>query len=194
LERDQVDGSEGRTPLKPLGCHQRLNFQVLHIKQLQSNREYQMSSPAVGSVAPDFELTNQHGQKVSLASFRDKKNVVVLFYPFAFSGICTGELCALRDDLAPFQNDQVELLAISCDPMYSLKAFADAEKYEFSLLADFWPHGEVAKKYGVFQDERGFSTRGTFVIDKSGVIRWSVVNGPGEARDVAAYKAALAAI
>jgi peroxiredoxin len=166
LERNQVDGSEGRTPLKPLGCHQRLNFQVLHIKQLQSNREYQMSSPAVGSVAPDFELTNQHGQKVSLASFRDKKNVVVLFYPFAFS----------------------------CDPMYSLKAFADAEKYEFSLLADFWPHGEVAKKYGVFQDERGFSTRGTFVIDKSGVIRWSVVNGPGEARDVAAYKAALAAI
>jgi len=151
-----------------------------------------MSSPAVGSVAPDFELTNQHGQKVSLASFRDKKNVVVLFYPFAFSGICTGELCALRDDLAPFQNDQVELLAISCDPMYSLKAFADAEKYEFSLLADFWPHGEVAKKYGVFQDERGFSTRGTFVIDKNGVIRWSVVNGPGEARNLSDYKAALA--
>ena len=153
-----------------------------------------MSSPAVSSVAPDFELTNQHGQKVSLASFRDKKNVVVLFYPFAFSGICTGELCALRDDLAPFQNDDVELLAISCDPMYSLKAFADAEKYDFSLLADFWPHGEVAKKYGVFQEERGFSTRGTFIIDKSGVISWSVVNGPGEARDIAAYKAALAVI
>lgn len=153
-----------------------------------------MSSPAVGSVAPDFELTNQHGQKVSLASFRDKKNVVVLFYPFAFSGICTGELCALRDDLAPFQNDQVELLAISCDPMYSLKAFADAEKYEFSLLADFWPHGEVAKKYGVFQDERGFSTRGTFVIDKSGVIRWSVVNGPGEARNLSDYRSALASM
>jgi len=151
-----------------------------------------MSSPAVGSVAPDFELTNQHGQKVSLASFRDKKNVVVLFYPFAFSGICTGELCALRDDLAPFQNDQVELLAISCDPMYSLKAFADAEKYEFSLLADFWPHGEVAKKYGVFQDERGFSTRGTFIIDKSGMIRWSVVNGPGEARNLSDYRSALA--
>ena len=151
-----------------------------------------MSSPSVGSVAPDFELTNQHGQKVSLASFRDKKNVVILFYPFAFSGICTGELCALRDDLAPFQNDQVELLAISCDPMYSLKAFADAEKYEFSLLADFWPHGEVAKKYGVFQDERGFSTRGTFMIDKSGVIRWSVVNGPGEARNLSDYRSALA--
>ena len=148
----------------------------------------------IGTPAPDFTLMDQHGTAVTLSSFKGAKNVVILFYPFAFSGICTGELCALRDDLAPFQNDQVELLAISCDPMYSLKAFADAEKYEFSLLADFWPHGEVAKKYGVFQDERGFSTRGTFVIDKSGVIRWSVVNGPGEARDVAAYKAALAAI
>ena len=148
----------------------------------------------IGALAPDFELKNQHGEVVSLSKFRGKKNVVITFYPFSFTGTCTGELCALRDDLAPFQNDQVELLAISCDPMYSLKAFADAEKYEFSLLADFWPHGEVAKRYGVFQDERGFSTRGTFVIDKSGVIRWSVVNGPGEARDIASYKAALAAI
>ena len=153
-----------------------------------------MAAPAVGTMAPEFELTNQHGEKISLASFRGKKNVVVIFYPFAFSGICTGELCSLRDDLAAFQNDDVELLAISCDPMFSLKAFAEHEGYKFSLLADFWPHGEVAKKYGVFQEERGFSTRGTFVIDKSGVIRWSVVNGPGEARDVAAYKAALTAI
>ena len=151
-----------------------------------------MSSPAVGSVAPDFELTNQHGQKVSLSSFRDKKNVVVLFYPFAFSGICTGELCALRDDLAPFQNDQVELLAISCDPMYSLKAFADAEKYEFSLLADFWPHGEVAKKYGVFDEARGCALRGTFIIDKSGVVKWQVINAISAARDINEYKTALA--
>ena len=151
-------------------------------------------SLTIGSPAPEFELSNQHGEKVSLSSFKGQKNVVVIFYPFAFSGICTGELCALRDDLAPFQNDQVELLAISCDPMYSLKAFADAEKYEFSLLADFWPHGEVAKKYGVFQEERGFATRGTFVIDKSGTIRWSIVNGPGEARILTDYKAALAVL
>ena len=71
-----------------------------------------MSAPAVGTMAPEFELTNQHGEKVSLASFRGKKNVVVIFYPFAFSGICTGELCSLRDDLAAFQNENVELLAI----------------------------------------------------------------------------------
>ena len=148
----------------------------------------------IGSAAPEFNLKDQHGADISLSSFKGSKNVVVMFYPFAFSGLCTGELCGLRDDLGAFQNDNVQLVAISCDPMYSLKTFAEHEGYKFPLLADFWPHGEVAKKYGVFQEERGFSTRGTFVIDKSGVIRWSVVNGPGEARDVAAYKAALAAI
>lgn len=153
-----------------------------------------MSAPAVGTMAPEFELTNQHGEKVSLASFRGKKNVVVIFYPFAFSGICTGELCSLRDDLSAFQNENVELLAISCDPMFSLKAFAEHEGYKFSLLADFWPHGDVAKAYGVFMPERGMASRGTFIIDKSGKIAWSVLNGPGEARDIAAYKAALAAL
>ena len=91
----------------------------------------------VGSVAPDFKLKNQHGEEIALSSFRSKKNVVVLFYPFAFSGICTGELCGLRDDLASFQNDSVELLAISADPMYSQKAFAEKEGYKFSLLSDF---------------------------------------------------------
>ena len=98
----------------------------------------------IGQAAPEFELVNQHGEKVSLASFKGEKNVVVLFYPFAFSGICTGELCALRDDLAVFQNDNVELLAISCDPMFSLRAFAEHEGYKFPLLSDFWPHGAVA--------------------------------------------------
>jgi cellulose synthase/poly-beta-1,6-N-acetylglucosamine synthase-like glycosyltransferase len=91
-----------------------------------------------------------------------------MFYPFAFSGLCTGELCGLRDDLGAFQNDSVQLVAISCDPMYSLKAFAEQEGYKFPLLADFWPHGAVAKAYGVFNEDRGCSIRGTFVIDKSG--------------------------
>jgi peroxiredoxin len=151
-------------------------------------------SLTIGKSAPEFSLTNQFGETVSLSSFKGKKNVVVLFYPFAFSGICTGELCALRDDLAAFHNDDAELLAISCDPMYSLKAFGEAEGYEFGLLADFWPHGEVAKSYGVFLEEKGFATRGTFIIDKEGILRWQVVNGPGEARNVAEYKAALAVL
>jgi peroxiredoxin len=137
---------------------------------------------------------NQHGESVSLSSFKGKKNVVVIFYPFAFSGICTGELCAIRDDLAAFENDNSELLAISCDPMYAQKAFAEQEGYKFGVLADFWPHGAAAKAYGVFNEERGCAIRGTFIIDKSGILRWQVVNGLGDARNIADYKAALATL
>jgi peroxiredoxin len=154
----------------------------------------ELMSLTIGKPAPDFSLVNQFGETVSLSSFKGKKNVVVLFYPFAFSGICTGELCALRDDLSAFHNEDAELVAISCDPMYSLKAYGEAEGYSFQLLADFWPHGDVAKSYGVFLEEKGFATRGTFIIDKEGILRWQVVNGPGEARDVADYKEALAAL
>jgi len=151
-------------------------------------------SLTIGQEAPNFTLTNQFGESVELSSFRGKKNVVIVFYPFAFSGICTGELCSLRDDLGAYQNEGTELLAISCDPMYSLKAFGDAEGYKFNLLADFWPHGAVSKAYGVFNEDRGFSIRGTYVVDKAGVLRWQVVNGPGDARNAADYKAALAAL
>ena len=148
----------------------------------------------IGQPAPDFELVNHHGEKVTLSSFQGKQNVVLVFYPFAFSGTCTGELCALRDDISAFQNDDVQVLGIACDPMYSARAFAEAEGYTFPILADFWPHGEVSKRYGVFFEERGFSTRGTFIIDKAGILRWQVVNGPGEARNAADYKAALASV
>jgi peroxiredoxin len=151
-------------------------------------------SLSIGSTVPDFNLKNQHGEEVSLSSFKGNKNVVVLFYPFAFSGICTGELCGLRDDLGSFQNENVELLAISCDPMYSLKAYAEKENYKFSLLSDFWPHGDIAKKYDVFNAERGCATRGTFIIDKTGVLRWSVTNSIGDARNLVDYKEALATL
>ena len=149
---------------------------------------------AIGSMAPDFELVNQHGQKVSLSSYQGKKNVVVIFYPFAFSGICTGELCALRDDLSAFQNDKVELVSISCDPMYANKVFAEQEGYQFQVLSDFWPHGAIAKAYGAFDENRGCATRGSFIIGTDGKIKWMVVNGLGEARNIAEYKAALSAL
>jgi peroxiredoxin len=149
---------------------------------------------AIGSTAPDFELVNQHGQKVSLSSYQGKKNVVVIFYPFAFSGICTGELCALRDDLSAFQNDKVELISISCDPMYANKVFAEQEGYKFQVLSDFWPHGAIAKAYGAFDENRGCATRGSFIIGTDGKIKWMVVNGLGEARNIAEYKAALSAL
>jgi len=148
----------------------------------------------IGQVAPEFEVLNQHGEKVSLASFKGEKNVVLLFYPFSFSGICTGELCALRDDLSAFANENVQLLSISCDPMYAQRAFADQEKYSFPVLTDFWPHGAVAKAYGVFDEARGCAVRGTFIIDKAGVLRWQVVNGLGDARNLKDYKAAIASL
>lgn len=149
-------------------------------------------SLALGTVAPDFSLRDQHGKETTLSTFRGKKNVVILFIPFSFSGTCTGELCAMRDDLSAFQNENVELLAISCDSMYSQRVYAEREGYNFPVLSDFWPHGAVAQAYGIFDEKYGFAQRGTFIVDKAGILRWQVINGMGDARNVGDYKAALA--
>lgn len=149
--------------------------------------------PAVGVTAPDFELSNQYGEPVRLSSFRGQ-NVVLVFYPFAFSGICTGELCEIRDNLAVFENADATVLAISVDSKFSLRAYADQEGYGFDLLADFWPHGGVASSYGVFDEETGMARRGTFIIDAAGTIRYTVVNPRGQARDFEEYRAALAGL
>jgi mycoredoxin-dependent peroxiredoxin len=149
-------------------------------------------APEVGTEAPDFSLKDQNNQEVTLSSFRGKRNVLVVFYPFAFSGICTNELCSVRDDLPNFQNDDVQILAISVDHPFTLKAWSDAQGYDFPLLADFWPHGEVATAYGVFNDTRGMALRGTFLVDKEGIVRFSEVNQPGDARDQGGWKKAVA--
>ncbi|MFD9107207.1 MULTISPECIES: peroxiredoxin [Streptomyces] len=145
----------------------------------------------VGDKAPDFELKDNHGATVRLADFRGEKNVVVLFYPFAFTGVCTGELCELRDNLPKFVNDDVQLLAVSNDSIHTLRVFAEQENLEYPLLSDFWPHGEVSRAYGVFDAEKGCAVRGTFIVDKEGVVRWSVVNALPDARDLNEYLAAL---
>ncbi|MBC3986082.1 peroxiredoxin [Streptomyces sp. AC536] len=146
----------------------------------------------VGAQAPDFALRTQHGEQATLSEFRGERNVVLLFYPFAFTGVCTGELRALRDELPTFVNDDVQLLAVSNDSPFSLRVFAEQEGLEFPLLSDFWPHGEVSRAYGVFDEEKGCAVRGTFVIDKEGVVRWTVVNGLPDARDLNDYVKALA--
>jgi peroxiredoxin len=150
--------------------------------------------PATGSVAPDFTLPDQHGAPTTLSSLRGQRAALVVFYPFAFSGICTGELTGLRDDLDAFQNEHVQLLAVSCDPVFTLRAWADEQTFGFPLLSDFWPHGAVASEYGVFDSGPGRADRGTFLIDAAGVVRWSVVTEPGQARDLDAYRAAIAAL
>ncbi|MEU8396032.1 peroxiredoxin [Nonomuraea sp. NPDC048892] len=143
----------------------------------------------VGALAPDFELQDQHGTPVSLSQFRGE-NVVLVFYPLAFSGICHGELSALRDQ--PIAGARV--LTVSVDSVFTHRAWADREGYTFALLSDFWPHGQVAQAYGVFDEAKGLARRGTFIIDGEGVIRWSVVNPISTARDVADYIKALADI
>lgn len=148
----------------------------------------------IGDQAPDFELANQFGETVKLSDFRGVKPVVMVFYPLSFSGICTGELCELRDNFQKFENDDVELLAISVDSKYVQKQFAEHEGYKFSVLADFWPHGGVAKQYGVFLEENGFANRATFVINKDGDLVAKFVTAPGQARSLDEYDKALASL
>ncbi len=146
----------------------------------------------VGAPAADFSLKDQHGQDVSLSDFRGAKNVVLVFYPFAFSGVCTGELCEIRDEFVDFSGPSSALLAVSCDHMFSLRAFAKQESLPFPLLSDFWPHGEVSSAYGVFNERLGCPGRATFVIDRAGVLRWQVENKIPQARDLADYRTILA--
>ncbi len=148
----------------------------------------------IGETAPEFALVNQYGETVSLSDFRGKRNVVVVFYPLSFSGICTGELCELRDNFAAFDDANVELLAISVDSKFVQKQFAEHEGYKFSVLADFWPHGAVAREYGVFIEEAGISNRATFVINKEGELVAKFVTAPGQARNLDEYRRALASL
>ena len=147
----------------------------------------------VGELAPDFELRDQHGTPVRLSDRRGARNVVLVFYPFAFSGVCSAEMAALRDSFPEaVARPDVELLAVSADTVFALRTWADDQGFSFALLSDFWPHGAVARSYGVFDENMGAATRGTFILDKAGVVRWKVVNPIPQARDVADYQKALA--
>lgn len=148
----------------------------------------------IGDLAPDFSLVNQYGENVTLSSFRGVKPVVIVFYPLSFSGICTGELCEIRDNFDRFERSGVELLAISVDSKFVQKRFAEHEGYKFSVLADFWPHGAVAKDYGVFLEENGIANRATFVIDKNGILVAKFVTAVGQARSLDEYDRALATL
>jgi peroxiredoxin len=148
----------------------------------------------VGAEAPDFVLKDQNNQEVRLRDFRGRKAVLLVFYPLAFSRRCHGELTGIQDDLASYANDRVQVLTVSVDSTYSHKVWADREGFDFPLLADFWPHGAVARSYGVFDDERGFANRGTFLVDTRGTVTFAEMNGPGEARDQSAWRTALATL
>ena len=146
----------------------------------------------VGDVAPDFTLKDQNNQPVSLSDYRGKKAVLVVFHPHAFTGNCEKELCAIRDDISSLQNDDVQVLGISIDSVFVHKVWAEQQGFDFPLLADFWPHGEVAQTYGVFDEVGGRAIRASFLVDQDGVVRWSVANPIPEPRDHTAYAKALA--
>jgi mycoredoxin-dependent peroxiredoxin len=145
----------------------------------------------VGDEAPDFTLKDQNNEEFTLSEHRGKQAVLIVFYPLAFTGICTGELCVVRDDLSTFENDDVLTVSISVDSVYSHKVFAEREGYEFPLLADFWPHGAVAQAYGVFNETAGIANRGTFLVDKDGIVRFAEMNQPGQGRDADEWRAAI---
>ena len=143
-----------------------------------------MTGIPLGGPAPDFTLRDQFGQSVTLSSYAGEKAVALVFYPWAFSNVCTGEMAGIRARIADFLTFDTEVLAISCDPIYTLRAFADSDRLNFPLLSDFWPHGHVASAYGVLDERTGAPLRSSYVVDKEGVLRWAVHNERGVARDI----------
>ena len=148
----------------------------------------------VGDEAPDFELPDQHGRTVRLADLRGRKAALIVFYPWAFTGVCGGELHAVQARLDELASDEVEVIAVSTDSMYALRAFADQEGFTFALVSDFWPHGAVARAYGVLHEGIGIALRGSFLVDREGILRWAVVHGIPDAREVDDYVAAISAL
>jgi peroxiredoxin len=153
-----------------------------------------MTGLTLGGPAPDFTLRDQFGQDVTLSSFRGSKAVLILFYPFAFSGVCTGEMTAVRDRLAEFLTFDTEVLAISCDPIYALRAFADHDGLNFPLLSDFWPHGEISRAYDVFDERTGSPRRSSYVVDREGMVRWALHNANPQGRDLDEHLRQLTAL
>lgn len=143
-----------------------------------------MNGLELGGPAPDFTLRDQFGQDVTLSAYRGRKAVAILFYPYAFSGVCTGEMAGIRDRLAEFMTFDTEVIGVSCDPVFALRAFADQDGLNFPLLSDFWPHGEVTRSYDVFDETRGCPLRSSYVVDREGLVRWAVHSTSSQARDL----------
>ncbi len=153
-----------------------------------------MTPLEVGAPAPDFELRDEHGQLAALASHRSRRKALIVFYPYAFSRVCTGELGDLRDAWDEIDREDLAVLAISCDPVFTLRAYSEAERLPFALLSDFWPHGEVSRAFGAFDELRGCPVRSSYLVDEEGVVRWALHHPSGQGRDPAEYVAAVSAL
>ncbi|SNV22530.1 Putative peroxiredoxin Rv2238c/MT2298 [Dermatophilus congolensis] len=147
--------------------------------------------PEIGDHIADFTARDQHGAVVSLERLRRQTAVLVVFISYAFSGICQGELDEIRDNYEQFRSEHVQTVVVSTDSMFTLRAWGDQNGFEFPLLSDFWPHGGIAKAFGVFDESAGTAIRGTFLIDPSGVLQWKMITSAGQRRDFSAYRQAL---
>jgi len=146
----------------------------------------------IGQEAPDFTLRGTDGDSHTLSALRGTP-VLLVFYPFTFTGICEGELCSLRDDHAQFTDAGVQVLALSCDTGPAQKQWAEAQRWGFPVLSDFWPHGEVARAYGVFNDAVGCANRATILVGADGkVVDTFATESLGTPREAARYTEALA--
>ena len=159
-------------------------------RQAQRGRRGRRVRLEVGDEAPDFELRDQHGRRVRLSSYRGSRAVLLVFFPSAFSPVCSSELTTLQETHAAL-GEEVEVLTVSCDPMFTLRAFSDAEDIEFPMLTDFWPHGKVSTAYAVFDRDFGCSKRSTFLVDRTGNVRWLVHNAMPDPRAAEEYLQAL---
>ncbi|AKS33560.1 peroxiredoxin [Mycolicibacterium goodii] len=151
----------------------------------------------VGTPAPDFTLRDQNNRPVTLSDYRTgehPRDVLVVFFPLAFTGVCEGELGAIRDQLPRYENDDSAVIAISVGPPPTHKIWSIESGFTFPVLSDFWPHGKVARNYGVFNEDAGYPNRGTFVVDRSGIIRFAEMMEPGQVRDQKVWTAALQAL
>lgn len=142
-----------------------------------------VAPPCSGDGAPDFVTRDHHGQEFRLSALRGRR-VALVFYPWAFTSICTSELTELRDHHPRLADRGLEVLGLSCDSMFALRAYADAERIPFPLLSDWWPHGRIAQAYGVFDAERGCALRGTFLVGADGVLEHASVTEVGQRRDL----------
>lgn len=143
---------------------------------------------APGAEVPDFDLVSQHGEKFTPANM--PASYLLVFYPFAFSRVCTAELRELREHLDEVRRRGVEVFGVSVDHKFALRAYAEQERLDFTLLADFWPHGEAAQRFGCFDPDAGRALRATYLVRGHRIVD-AFSSELGQARPWARYKEAL---
>jgi peroxiredoxin len=141
-----------------------------------------MTALTTSEKAPHFDLEGTDDDRVTLADFLGRSNLLLVFHPFAFTDVCEEEARDLQENIESFRNAQTEVVLVSCDPAPTRRAWKEQLGAEYTFASDFWPHGEAAKAYGVFNERNGAAHRGTFLIDKDGQVIWSYLSPHDERR------------